>query len=269
MWINDLQIALQVENFSDPQSQQRRHFLGGSAMLSPSPRVDNSLHPHVFPTRIIPGCAQSGHVEAMSMGDRALTSTPLLPLDLATGKSCEKRFLHTFPAGGRISPDRALHRCHTPAASASIVPALPPTAPRVEHMPGSHIRRTKIVATLGPAWDKVDRMHALLDAGVDLVRINASHGTPESRDRLDHAAQRGQAIAARADRRSWSTCTGPRIRVGKLPAPLTLTPGETGKTSPRRSWRTRAKSRPPTPSWLATWFPARGSCSTTACCRST
>ncbi|MBP9899294.1 MAG: hypothetical protein KBF28_13025, partial [Gemmatimonadales bacterium] len=40
------------------------------------------------------------------------------------------------------------------------------------------MRRTKIVATLGPAWDSVERMHALFDAGVNIVRINASHGTP-------------------------------------------------------------------------------------------
>ena len=44
-------------------------------------------------------------------------------------------------------------------------------------------RRTKIVATLGPAWDTPDRMRALLEAGVDMVRINASHGTPEIRTR--------------------------------------------------------------------------------------
>ncbi|HXS25607.1 MAG TPA: pyruvate kinase, partial [Gemmatimonadales bacterium] len=45
------------------------------------------------------------------------------------------------------------------------------------------IRRTKIVATLGPAWESRDRMVALLDAGVDVVRVNASHGTPEVRAR--------------------------------------------------------------------------------------
>ena len=45
------------------------------------------------------------------------------------------------------------------------------------------VRRTKIVATLGPAWDSREQMAALLDAGVDVVRVNASHGTPDIRAR--------------------------------------------------------------------------------------
>ena len=50
-------------------------------------------------------------------------------------------------------------------------------------MPRTPVRRTKIVATLGPAWDQPAQMAALLDAGVNVVRINASHGTPEIRAR--------------------------------------------------------------------------------------
>ncbi len=38
-------------------------------------------------------------------------------------------------------------------------------------------RRTKIIATLGPSTDSVETMLALLQAGVNLVRINLSHGT--------------------------------------------------------------------------------------------
>ena len=48
-------------------------------------------------------------------------------------------------------------------------------------MSRTRYRRTKIVATLGPSWDSREQMIALLDAGVDVVRINASHGTPEVR----------------------------------------------------------------------------------------
>ena len=40
-------------------------------------------------------------------------------------------------------------------------------------------RRTKIVATLGPAVDNPDRLRAALAAGIDVVRLNFSHGTPE------------------------------------------------------------------------------------------
>jgi len=43
------------------------------------------------------------------------------------------------------------------------------------------IRRTKIVATLGPATGTAAQIAALLEAGVNVVRINASHGTPEIR----------------------------------------------------------------------------------------
>ena len=53
-------------------------------------------------------------------------------------------------------------------------------------MPRKPIRRTKIVATLGPAWETPAQMTALLDAGVNVVRINASHGTPVIRARWIH-----------------------------------------------------------------------------------
>ena len=44
------------------------------------------------------------------------------------------------------------------------------------------MRTTKIVATLGPATDAPDRLRKLFEAGVDVFRLNASHGTQE-----DHA----------------------------------------------------------------------------------
>ena len=50
-------------------------------------------------------------------------------------------------------------------------------------------RRTKILATLGPATDKPGVLDALLEAGVDVVRLNFSHGDPS-----------GQAERARAVR---------------------------------------------------------------------
>ena len=48
-------------------------------------------------------------------------------------------------------------------------------------MPPSPIRRTKIVATLGPSWSSPEKVAAMLQAGVNVVRVNASHGTPELR----------------------------------------------------------------------------------------
>src|SRR6476660_478267 len=92
-------------------------------------------------------------------------------------------------------------------------------------MPRTQIRRTKIVATLGPAWDKPASMTSLLDAGVNVVRINASHGTSEIRARWIHELRavmgsRREAAAILLD------LQGPRIRIGDLPEPITLEPGQ-------------------------------------------
>jgi pyruvate kinase len=86
------------------------------------------------------------------------------------------------------------------------------------------IRRTKIVATLGPATGAAAQIAALLEAGVNVVRINASHGTPEIRGGwiklVRQAAEaQGQPIAVLVD------LQGPRIRVGQLAQPRELVPG--------------------------------------------
>jgi len=41
------------------------------------------------------------------------------------------------------------------------------------------IRRTKIIATLGPATDKRENLFALMKAGADVLRLNMSHGPEE------------------------------------------------------------------------------------------
>jgi len=41
------------------------------------------------------------------------------------------------------------------------------------------IRRTKIIATLGPATDSPEALRTLIEAGADMLRINLSHGTHE------------------------------------------------------------------------------------------
>ena len=87
------------------------------------------------------------------------------------------------------------------------------------------IRRTKIVATLGPAWERPEQMRALLDAGVNVVRINSSHGTPEVRAlwiaNLQAIQRERQASFA-----ILIDLQGPRIRVGDLRSPLTLKPDQ-------------------------------------------
>jgi pyruvate kinase len=91
-------------------------------------------------------------------------------------------------------------------------------------MPTS-VRRTKIVATLGPAWSEPHQITALLDAGVNVVRINASHATSEIRahwigELQGIMKQRAESGAILVD------LQGPRIRVGALPEPLRLEAGQ-------------------------------------------
>jgi len=86
-------------------------------------------------------------------------------------------------------------------------------------------RRTKIVATLGPATGADERIAALIDAGINVVRVNASHGTAEVRGRWIVAVRRlaearGVPVAVLVD------LQGPRIRVGALKAPRELVAGQ-------------------------------------------
>ena len=78
-----------------------------------------------------------------------------------------------------------------------------------------HRRRTKILATLGPATDAPGVLDALLQAGVDVVRLNFSHGDPSSQvaraERVREAAARaGREVGILAD------LPGPKIRVERF-----------------------------------------------------
>jgi pyruvate kinase len=87
-------------------------------------------------------------------------------------------------------------------------------------------RRTKIVATLGPACDAPDRLDALLRAGTDVVRLNLSHGAVDIHlERLrrarDAAARIGRPLAVLAD------LPGPKLRAGSFPdGGVDLDPGD-------------------------------------------
>ena len=88
-------------------------------------------------------------------------------------------------------------------------------------------RRTKIVATLGPATDDLKVLTALIRAGADLVRINFSHGKAEDharRVRLVHEAAEaaGRYVGILGD------LSGPKIRIERFAAgPVTLNDGGT------------------------------------------
>lgn len=86
-------------------------------------------------------------------------------------------------------------------------------------------RRTKIVATIGPASDSPDMLRALIDAGVDVVRLNLSHGSiDEHLERL--ADVRAAATAAHRHVAVLADLPGPKIRAGHFPdGGVTLSPG--------------------------------------------
>ena len=86
-------------------------------------------------------------------------------------------------------------------------------------------RRTKIVATLGPASDSRERLRALLEAGVDAVRFNLSHGTHAEHSQKawlvrEIAAELGRPVALIAD------LQGPKLRIGELTQPFDLLTGD-------------------------------------------
>jgi pyruvate kinase len=79
----------------------------------------------------------------------------------------------------------------------------------------SHIK-TKIVATLGPATESAERLHELMNAGVDLFRLNFAHG---EYDWYSMIVDRIREVA-RAQRRSvgiLGDLSGPKIRLGEFP----------------------------------------------------
>ncbi len=79
-----------------------------------------------------------------------------------------------------------------------------------------HFSKTKIVATVGPAVDAVSKLVELIEAGVDVFRINAAHGTPEEHEewlkKIRQAAKEsGRPIATLVD------LAGPKIRLLPIP----------------------------------------------------
>jgi pyruvate kinase len=77
-------------------------------------------------------------------------------------------------------------------------------------------KKTKIVCTIGPASASPDVLKALMEAGMDVARINFSHGNPDSNGLLIQAieelrGQTGRNIGILQD------LGGPKIRVGQLP----------------------------------------------------
>ena len=107
-------------------------------------------------------------------------------------------------------------------------------APAVSSTPGPYMLRTKIVCTIGPASSDRETILALVRGGMNLARVNMSHG-----ERADHARtiatvreaarEVGKPVAVLVD------LQGPKIRVGKLVGPITLKQGDQVVVAPEES----------------------------------
>ena len=87
------------------------------------------------------------------------------------------------------------------------------------------MRKTKIIATLGPSTDSAEMIGRLIDAGMNLARLNMSHAPHDwvrrvVRDIREAARARNFSVGIMMDTQ------GPAIRTGDLPAALDLKPGQ-------------------------------------------
>lgn len=75
------------------------------------------------------------------------------------------------------------------------------------------LRKTKIVATIGPASEQVEVLTRLIEAGVDVCRLNFSHGTlEEQRRRIENIREAGRRVGK--DVAIMIDLRGPEIRIG-------------------------------------------------------
>src|SRR5215210_5809490 len=87
------------------------------------------------------------------------------------------------------------------------------------------MRRTKILATLGPASSSEDMIYRLLTSGVDAFRLNFSHGKHEDHEKLVHtirdvATELGRYVPIVGD------IQGPKLRIGDVEGVQTLETGQ-------------------------------------------
>ncbi|MDX6739309.1 pyruvate kinase [Actinocorallia sp. A-T 12471] len=87
-------------------------------------------------------------------------------------------------------------------------------------------RRAKIVSTIGPACSSREQILALVEAGIDVARLNMSHGSHEQHEEVyrflrDAAEATGRGVGVLAD------LQGPKIRIGRFPdGPVRLNVGD-------------------------------------------
>src|SRR5260370_34719090 len=100
----------------------------------------------------------------------------------------------------------------------------PHHSPRYPLSPMSSLRRAKLVCTLGPACDSLEGLRALIGAGMDVARLNFSHGTHD-----EHSARLARLRqASELERKSVAVLQdlcGPKIRTGTFPRKFDLPSG--------------------------------------------
>lgn len=97
-------------------------------------------------------------------------------------------------------------------------------------------RRTKIVCTLGPSSSSPERIASLIASGMDVARVNFSHGDHPTHERTiryvrEAAAEADRPVAVLGD------LQGPKIRVGELPEPVDLEAGDSVVFAPEGEHR--------------------------------
>jgi pyruvate kinase len=81
--------------------------------------------------------------------------------------------------------------------------------------------RTKVIATMGPALDPPGVLERMLQEGVDVLRVNLSHGTP-----AQQAHRVARARACKPDIAVLADLGGPKLRLADLPGPVTVASGD-------------------------------------------
>jgi pyruvate kinase len=90
----------------------------------------------------------------------------------------------------------------------------------------NRFRRAKIVCTLGPATSDDDRIAALVAAGMDVARLNFSHGDRSAHERVYRAVRRASDLSGRAVG-ILADLQGPKIRLGRFTeGPVDWLPGD-------------------------------------------
>jgi len=100
--------------------------------------------------------------------------------------------------------------------------------------------KTKIVCTLGPACSNPKVLEEMILSGMDVVRLNFSHGTHEEHKKLFNLVRE---LSKKYDEQVSIMCDiqGPKIRTGRMEAPFNILAGDIMKVTPEKNcWKQRS-----------------------------